>query len=319
MSMTPLPVLAPDAPFFVVINAGSGRQSADEAISTVREVLEGAGGRVEFLKVEHPRDLPATAKQAVAQARQAGGVVVAAGGDGTLNAVAQAIPGAGVPFAVLPQGTFNYFGRVHGISQEIAESARALLHARVQAAQVGRVNGRLFLVNASLGLYPKLLEDREAYKQQFGRSRFVAAVSGLRTLAGEHRQLLLEIESGGEHRVVRTPTLFIGNNRLQLERLGFDEARALSQGLLAGVMLRPIGPWRMLGLALRGAFGTLGDAGTVESFALRRITVAPRGRREVKVAVDGEILRLRAPLVFDVAPEPLPLLMPAPSDRVAVE
>lgn len=319
MSTPPLPTPAPEAPFFVVINAGSGRQSADEAIATVREVLEGAGRRVEWLKVDHPRQLPALAARAVARAREAGGIVVAAGGDGTLNAVAQHMPGAGVPFGVLPQGTFNYFGRVHGISQEIAESARALLHARVQAAQVGRVNGRLFLVNASLGLYPKLLEDREAYKRQFGRSRLVAAVSGLRTLATGHRQLMLEIEAGGERRVVRTPTLFIGNNRLQLERLGFDEAQALSQGLLAGVMLRPIGPWRMLGLALRGAFGTLGEAETVESFALRRITVRPRGRRQVKVAVDGEILRLRTPLVFDVAPDPLPLLVPAPTDRVAVQ
>ena len=48
--------------------------------------------------------------------------------------------------------------------------------------QVGLLNDRPFLVNASLGLYPQLLEDREAFKQKFGRSRLVALWSGLVTL-----------------------------------------------------------------------------------------------------------------------------------------
>ncbi|TNJ35131.1 diacylglycerol/lipid kinase family protein [Arenimonas terrae] len=317
--MTSSTPLSPRAPFFVVINAGSGRDDADEAIPTIRSILEASGREFDVLEVADPARLPERIAEALERARRAGGVVVAAGGDGTINAAAQQLIGSDVPLGVLPQGTFNYFGREHGISQDVAESTRSLLRASAVPVQVGRVNGRVFLVNASLGLYPKLLEDREAFKQQFGRSRMAAAWSGLRTLLGERRQLQLEIESEGKRRTVRTPTLFVGNNRLQLERIGIAEAAMLENGCLAGVMLRPIGDLAMLGLALRGAFGRLGEAETVETFAMKRITVTPRGKRRVRVALDGEVLRMAPPIVFDVAPEPLLLMLPAPEDRVEVE
>ena len=309
---------AADAPFFVVINAASGHNDAEEAITRISAILDEGGRRHEILRVPEPSRIDAVARQAVDRAVAQGGIVVAVGGDGTLNAVAQAVHGRGPAYAVLPQGTFNLFGRAHGISQDIEVSTRALLRARVEPAQVGRVNGRLFLVNASLGLYPQLLEDREVAKKQLGRSRWVALFAGLRTLARYGLQLTLDIEQAGQRRRVRTPTLFVGNNPLQLARIGITEEAALETGRLAGVMVRPTTGLAMLGLALRGALGRLGDAENVESFAFRRLSVTPRGARRVKVAVDGEILWMRSPLVFEIA-EPLPLMQPAPEDRVAVE
>lgn len=309
---------AADAPFFIVINAASGHHDAEEAIARISAILDEGGRRHEILRVAKPSQIGAVARQAVDRAVAQQGIVVAAGGDGTLNAVAQAVQGRDVAYAVLPQGTFNLFGRANGISQDIELSTRALLRARVEPVQVGRVNGRLFLVNASVGLYPQLLEDREAAKKQLGRSRWVALFAGLRTLARYGLQLTLDIEQGGEKRRVRTPTLFVGNNPLQLARIGIAEEAALDTGRLAGVMVKPTTGLAMLGLALRGALGRLGDAENVESFTFRRLSVVPRGARRVKVAVDGEILWLRSPLVFDVA-APLPLLLPAPEDRVAVE
>ena len=86
--------------------------------------------------------------------------------------------------------------------------------------QVAAINDRVFLVNASLGLYPDLLEDREAYKARFGRSRWVAFVAACATLLRAQRQLRLHIEMGGTVRDVRTLTLFVGNNRLQLQQFG---------------------------------------------------------------------------------------------------
>lgn len=309
---------ASDAPFFVVINAASGHHDAEETLRRIGAIFDEAGRRHHILRVAEPSQLPAVAAEAVTRAQAQGGVVVAVGGDGTLNAVAQAVHGRGPAYAVLPQGTFNYFGRVHGISQDIEVSARALLRARAEPVQVGRVNGRLFLVNASLGLYPKLLEDREVAKKQLGRSRWVALFSGLRTLAGGVRQLHLEIEHGGQLRSVRTPTLFVGNNQLQLERIGIAEEAALESGHLAGIVVRPTSTLALLGLALRGALGRVGEAGNVRSFAFRTLTVRPRRARRVKVAVDGEILWLATPLVFDIA-DPLALMLPRPEDRVAVE
>lgn len=309
---------APYAPFFVVINAASGHVEVDKVMACIGGILDEAGRRHMFLQVTDPSRLSAVADEAVTRAIEDKGVVVAAGGDGTLSAVAQAVHGRGPAYGVLPQGTFNYFGRVHGIPQELEQATRALLRAQPAPVQVGRINGRVFLVNASLGLYPQVLEDRETAKRQLGRNRWVAIYSGLRTLAGQVRQLSLEIEQGAQHRLLKTPTLFVGNNALQLQRIGISEAAALAAGHLAGIVVRPTGFLPLLGLALRGALGNLGDADNVESFAFRRLLVRPLGARRVKVALDGEILWMQTPLTFDV-PEPLLFMLPRADDRVAVE
>jgi diacylglycerol kinase family enzyme len=238
--------------------------------------------------------------------------VVAAGGDGTINAVAQATFGSGCFFGVLPLGTFNYFSRSHGIPSELAEACSILLGARAFEVQVGLVNERVFLVNSSIGLYPELLEEREQAKQALGRSRLVAFGAALKTLLTSHQQLRLEIDSKQGRRSIATPTLFVGNNRLQLERVGISESEQLGRHRLAAVVLRPVSLLGMLWLVLRAAVGRLGDANEVVSFDFERIVVRRRfGKRPFKVATDGEVEWLPAPLTFSVAPHALRLLRPA--------
>lgn len=267
-----------------------------------------------ILVVDDPKRIGKLAREAVTRAKQSNGIVVAAGGDGTINAVAQATLGSGCAFGVLPQGTFNYFSRTHGIPAETAQGMQILLHETPQPVQVGLVNDRIFLVNASLGLYPKLLEDRETWKQQLGRSRWVAFFAGVSTLLRGYRSLRLSIELRGKTHEVRTPTLFVGNNALQMEQLGFPEAKAIDAGELAGITLRPISRPMMLWLLLRGTFGQLADAEQVINFSFKRLTVRRSrgfGASRVKVAADGEIMWLTLPLEFRVSSEPLLLLRPA--------
>jgi diacylglycerol kinase family enzyme len=308
-----MPVQPPStAPLFVVLNAASGRGDAADTRALIGRLLAESGRR-HRIAVAEPADIAVSARRAAQQALAEGGVVVAAGGDGTISAVAQAAHDAGCPMGVVPQGTFNYFSRSHGIPTDAADATHALLRAQVQPVQVGLVNDRVFLVNASLGLYPELLEDREQFKARFGRHRLVALAAAVATLLREHRQLRLAIELGGVVRDVRTTTLFVGNNRLQLEQVGIDHRQAPERGRIAAVMLKPVGTWAMLGLLLRGALGTLGDAERVDSFQFQRMTVTPwlpYGTRRVKVAADGEVMWLRSPLEFRVSPRPLYLLKP---------
>ncbi|MDB5942766.1 MAG: hypothetical protein JWQ13_2332 [Ramlibacter sp.] len=305
----------------VVINPGSGRHDAQQTRDLLAGVFGEAGCEFDFVAVAAPEALAAASREAAVRAAESGAVLVAVGGDGTINTVAQAAWRAGCVLGVVPQGTFNYFGRTHGIAQDAEAAARALVRGQAQPVQVGEINGRLFLVNASLGLYPQLLEDREAFKNQFGRSRWVAILSGLVTLFEWRRQLALDIELDGERTALTTRTLFVGNNRLQLERIGLDPAVAgrVGEGRLAAVAPRPIGNWRMLGLALRGALGRLGEADQVQSIPFRKLTVSVRGVRRVKVATDGEVVIMTPPLRFAVSATPLQLLLPRPEDRVAVE
>ena len=308
-------MLDSNAPFFIVLNAASGASDAAAARATIATTLDAGKRKHEFLIAESGTQVEALARQAAERARATGGVVVAAGGDGTINAAARATLETGSPLGIIPQGTFNYTTRTHGIPSDTTEATHALLNARVIRIQVGLVNDHPFLVNAGVGLHPELFEDREAYKAKFGRYRAVALGAGLHTVFREHRQLLLEIEHEGQHEFVRTPSLFVGNNALQFEQTGLERAEEdLEHRRLAAVLVKPISNWALLGLALSGALGRLGDDQRLRTFGFRRLVVKPHSRhpkRQLKVATDGEVRRLAPPLVFTIAAQRLPLLVPA--------
>ncbi|MES2538638.1 MAG: diacylglycerol kinase family protein [Pseudomonadota bacterium] len=307
-----MPELAPDAPFFFILNSAAGHQQPGDASAIISRVMREAGREHYLTVVEHASGLAAVARDTVARAKRAGGAVVVAGGDGTINTVAQAVLASACPFGVLPQGTFNYFGRTHGVPEDTEDAVRMLLSATPHPVQVGLVNDRLFLVNASLGLYPKLLEDREAWKKQYGRSRLVAFSAALFSILRARRQLHIRLAQDGRVAEWRTPTLFVGNNKLQLQQIGMEEADKLDAGCLVAIAPHAVGNLSLLWLALRGALGKLGDASEVRHFSLHELDVRQFGRRPrgVKVAVDGEVLRLQEPLRFRVSPQPLYLLKP---------
>lgn len=297
--------------YVIVLNAGSGRHDADDAHTTIGNLLEAAAKTFELIRVDEPKRLPAIAGDAARRVSDYGGVLVACGGDGTINTIAAAALAEDVPLGILPQGTFNLFGRAHGISSNLDESVAVLLGSEPRPVQVGLVNGKVFLVNASLGLYPEVLADREAWKKRFGRRRIVALWSGILTLLREHRPLDISLFDGKNTVQLHTPTLVVGNNPLQFARVGIDESARVGRGELLAVSLHPIGKWKMVGLILRGALGKLGDDDDVEARAIERLTATPRRgnrRRTSKVAVDGEVLELEMPLVFEISRRPLRLV-----------
>jgi diacylglycerol kinase family enzyme len=300
-----------DMPFAIVMNAGSGRGDTEQAREAIRATLEAAGRPHKFFLIDDAHPIRDVVAEAAAHAKREGGALVASGGDGTINCVAGTAWREQIPMGVLPQGTFNFFGRTHNISADPVTATQGLLRGTPRNVQVGMVNDKLFLVNGSLGLYPQVLEDREAWKQRLGRHRLVALWSGLATMMRGYRPLRIEVSDGKQARQLRTPTLFVGNNALQLEIIGLPEAKDVfrNDGTLAGLVLKPMGRLTMLGLILRGALGRLGDAENAVSFPFRDITVTPRHhRRKMKVAVDGEIEWLDPPIVFRAAPRPLVLV-----------
>lgn len=302
-------------PLFIILNAGSGDTETAVQRDTIERGLAAAGRHFELTVIDEPGQLAQVARQTVAKAQQAGGIVVAAGGDGTINAVAAATLSSGCPFGVLPQGTFNYFGRTHGIPEDLAGSVQALLTARLQPVQVGRLNDRIFLVNASIGLYPTLLERRERLQRQFWRGRFISLLSAIATILGFQKRLAIGLDLNGTPEVIRTTTLFVGNNALQLEQVGFEPDKlGVEDGRLVAIAPKTVGRLAMLGLLLRGALGKLGEAKDVVAFGFKRMTVRPGAwyrRRSVKVAIDGEVMRLKPPLEFEVIEDQLLLLVPA--------
>jgi diacylglycerol kinase family enzyme len=309
------------APLVIVANPNS--EAARSAVDFAHRLLRQAGRPAEVLQAPRSGDLAATARRAAALATEVGGAVIAAGGDGTASMVADALLAHGRdhavpprPLGVLPLGTFNFFARAHAVPAEPAAAARVWLRGQLAPVQVGLVNGRAFLVHAALGLYPELLEDREHFNRRYGRTRAVALWAGLHSLVRGGGALELTTWRDGRRQEVRATTLFVGNNRPQLERIGVAQAACVDQGLLAVLWLRPASAFHRLWLALRGAVGELGGADAVVGEAIGELSVMPRRMRwladlrPIQVATDGEVVRLLPPVRFAVSPTPLQLLVP---------
>ena len=319
-----VPQVDPASALVFIINAAAGASDEATRRDAIEHALAGSGRKAELLFC-HARDMDRVARQAAHTAAQHAGAVIAVGGDGTINTVARAAHAAGCAMGVVAQGTFNYFARTHGIPAAPAEAVRLLLDAVVQPVQVAAINDHLFLVNASVGLYPDLLQDREAFKRRFGRSRWVAFVAGCATLLRAQRSLRMHIELGGTERDIRALTLFVGNNRLQLEQLGAQPEDTVAgtpgAGSIAAVMLRPVGTLAMLRLMLHGALGTLGEHNGVERFEFHQLVLRPTlalGRQRVKVAFDGEVAMLQTPLDFRILARPLYLMQARPPSDPAL-
>ncbi len=299
------------------MNARSGAQQGDTTQAVIEARLQDAQRPFRIIALDDPEQLAARARSEAQAARREGAALVAAGGDGTLNAVAHAALEADVPFGALPQGTFNYFARCHGIDLDLDGALTQLLSARITPLQVGRVRdahgAHPFLVNGSVGLYPQLLEDREVVKSRFGRNRFIALLAGLNTLLrGAPRWRLLLHADGAPVRALRLTTLFVGNNRLQLEQLGVPQAGVVDPGQLAALLVQAPTRLAMFAAALRGALGRVTAAPAVDTLAFDRIEVQAQDPavRWLKVAVDGEVMQLQPPLVFDLVPRRLQFLAP---------
>lgn len=148
-----------------------------------------------------------------------------------------------------------------------------------------------------------------------GTINAVALIAAVITLFRERWQVVLRIENDGEETLLHTSTLFVGNNYLQLQKVGISEAESLQNRRLVALSVKPVGSWRMVNLVLRGAIGRLGAAENVNSFSFRHLEVQPfsgKGKKTtIKVATDGETFWLQTPLRFRVAPKPLWLVRPA--------
>ncbi len=300
---------SPDLPITVLMNAGSGSADADASRRAIEAALADMPRDTALRIARRPGELGALAREA-AETRP--GILAAAGGDGTLNTVVAVAVEHGLPFGVIPLGTFNYFAREHGIPLDADAATRLIAAGRIRREALGRVNGRPFLINASIGLYRRLIEQREAHKRRFGRNRFVALLSGLSMLLREHRPYRVRMQIDGQPVTLSTLTVFFGRSAMQMAQLGLDEAECVSRGELGVLALREVGRGELFALALRGALARLETAENLRQYCALEVEIDWLNRKshKIRVAVDGELIACSLPLVIESVPDALMVVVP---------
>ena len=294
----------------VLANPKSGRNSRDaQAVGRAMEVF---GPKATLRRWEKGDNLDDVVARAVADGFT---TIVAAGGDGTVNGVAHGLLGKDAHFAVLPLGTFNFFARGLGLPQEPEAAARAILNGSPHRISVGTVNGQLFLNNASLGIYPRILQLREDVYARWGRSRLLAYWTVLTTLIRFQAPRRMVLETDFARIDVRSPLVFVARSAYQLRRFGLSGAEAISDDAFAVFVALGGSRWHLLKLAAHLVTGRVQEGTEVQLIPTRSLTVYTH-RRRPRVAYDGEKGHMRAPLKFRIHENALSVILPDPDEQV---
>jgi diacylglycerol kinase family enzyme len=249
---------------------------------------------------------------AAASEALAGGVpiVVAGGGDGTINAVASVMVGTGVAFGVLPMGTLNHFAKDVGIPLVLNEAIANIANGVRKNVDVGEVNGQIFLNNSSLGLYPDMVRDREKQQSRLGRGKWLAAlwasIGALRRYP--FLSVRLRMDDGQEH-ARRTPFVFIGNNDYTMQGFSIGARTRLDTGKLSLYVAQRPGRLGLLRLGWCALWGRLAQERDFDVLSTESLAIDTRHKR-IRVATDGEVTVMATPLNYRIRPAALNVIVP---------
>jgi diacylglycerol kinase family enzyme len=250
--------------------------------------------------------MSAEAKRAVAEAPDA---VVAAGGDGTVSCVANAAADSPVPLGVLPTGTLNHFARDLGVPLPLEDAARVIAARNVRRVDIAEVNGRRFINNSSIGIYAHIIRKREELRQRLGRGKWVALFLACLAVFRRYPTVRVRIDVGDKSAVDTTPFVFVGNNRYEINLTQLGRRPRLDGGELSVYFSHRTGRFGLLRLAVRALLGKLEQAKDFESLSVQEVWIETR-RRELRVALDGEVVRMTPPLHYRIHPGALNVLAP---------
>jgi len=237
-------------------------------------------------------------------------IVVAGGGDGTVSAVAAELVGTGRALGVLPLGTLNHFAKDLGIPLDLEGAVRTVVRGRVAVVDVGEVNGRVFVNNSGLGIYPLIVSQREAEQKLRGSGKWPAFARATLDALRRHPFLKLRVRLDGEERLFKTASVFIGNNEYEVAGLNFGGRARLNSGKLAFYVAERTGRFGLLRLAVRALVGRLHRAEDFQAFTIEEAGIES-GKSTLLVSTDGEVTRMTPPLHYRIRPGALRVLVPA--------
>jgi diacylglycerol kinase family enzyme len=291
----------------ILLNHRAGRAQRARVREQLVRYLRERGIEAVVHEVRAGEEITSLARQAVLSGER---TVVAAGGDGTVGAVAAALVDTEATMAVLPVGTLNHFAKELGIPLELEAAVEIALTGAIRAIDVGEVNGRVFVNNSSLGLYPAIVFARERRRRR-GWSKWLAMAWASLSVPRRFPSLSVCLEAGGGGARVVTPFLFVGNNEYMVEGFRFGRRRSLDEGRIWVFVAPPRSSrWRAVRLTLRALFKRDRRDRDFNVFQTRELRVETN-RKQIRVALDGEIFKVPPPLRYRSRPLALRVRVPA--------
>lgn len=288
----------------VLINSRAGKQDAALA-QRVADAFRAAGADPDIRLADGP-SMPREAADAV---KRGSPVIVAGGGDGSVSAVAGAVAGSNAALGVLPLGTLNHFAKDLGIPIDLDKAVAVIVARRETRVDVGEVNGRLFINNASIGMYARLIAERGAAMQRIGPHKWVAHGLAALRVWRRYPRLRVVLRADGAARRVRTPFVFVGNNEYQLSGLELGGRKDLAGGRLHVCMAPGMSRGGVATMIIAAVFGDVYNIDEFESSTTRTVAL-DAGVSRMDASLDGELVTLGNPLTFEIRPRVLRVIVP---------
>ncbi len=290
------------------VSAGTAARESEQARRKVADAFSAAGLRPKIVTPDAGHDLASIARAAIESGDEA---LVAAGGDGTVRAVAAALAGTGKTLGVLPLGTLNHFAKDLRLPLDLNAAAATIADAHIIEVDVAEVNGKIFVNNSSLGIYPRIVSNRSAQQERLSRGKWPAFLWA--TLHAFRRFPFLDLQITLENQTLarRTAFLFVGNNEYEISGFRVGGRAAVDRGRLGLYLTHRTGRLGLFRLAIRALFGRLNQASDFDAFSVTEATIESR-HRSLLVATDGEVERIDAPLRYRSRPRALRVFAPAP-------
>jgi YegS/Rv2252/BmrU family lipid kinase len=295
----------------LVFNPSAGQAEAlERELAAAASVWRDAGWQLRLEPTRAPDDGLRLARLA---AEQGYDLVVAAGGDGTINEVINGLAGTDTALAPLPLGTMNVWARELRLPLQPRVAAEAMLAWRAHPIDLGRAGERYFLLMAGIGFDAAITADvRPAEKRRLGALAYV--ISGVRQalrVRGARARLILD----GRPLRRRVLQVVVGNTQLYGGLVKITQHASIDDGLLDICVIKGDN-----GLsAVRRVIAIIGRRQSqdpkIEYYRARSVQIV--ARPSLPVQVDGDPLG-RTPMAFEIAPAALQALLPPvlPADLV---
>lgn len=311
------------APLTVIVNREGGAASAagDSLPGRIAAAFAAVGVAADVHMLTGREIAPAIKAAARTQDR-----IVIAGGDGTVSTAVQALIGAKTDtgagtrtktdtdtkteLALLPLGTLNHLARDLGIPADLEAAAAIAAKGRAIRIDVGEVNGHRFVNNASIGLYPAMVREREGLRARNGWPKWLATASAAWDALSRLRHHRLRVDMGKGDRPLVTPLLFIGNNHYSLKAGSIGERASLQDGRLSVYAVAGRRRLHLIAFALRALIGRIHPR--TDFVALGKceaVTVHARSNT-IEIALDGEVNELSPPLEFGILAGAVGIVVP---------
>lgn len=294
---------------FVILNrtAGGPDVKPEQSDETIRDLFAQHGAAIEILKPDEATDVIALARRAAAAPDP---VIVAGGGDGTISAVASVLVDTEKILGILPLGTLNHFAKDLRIPLDLPGAVATITQGHSQKVDAGEVNGRIFINNSSLGIYPRIVADREEQQEHQARGKWSAFLWATLRALRRFPFLNLKITLEGKQLTRKTAFLFVGNNQYEIAGFNLGGRVSLNAGKLWLYLTHRTGRFGLFRLAARALFGRLEEAKDFDVYCVEEAVVETQRRPHLLVATDGEVNRFQSPLHYRVRPGALRVIVP---------